>query len=425
MAEFDLTPAERERLTALAEGSPAERLRRRARIVLLSADGRQTFQVAAQVGLSRSQVRYWKRRWRLERMAMFPPAEGRAAQPPQPEVSPGESAPPAAEAHPLRHLRANPPAARRPGLHPKDPMAEAGRKVLRFHFARMLASEEGTRQGTDIEALHNMRVATRRMRAAFDVFRPWYRPRVVRPFIKGLRATGRALGDVRDLDVFMAKAQTYLKTLPEAERGGLEPLLEAWQARREQARARMLAYLDGEAYARFVERFYAFLENEAAGLRKESPDRPARVREAAPVLIYERLAHVLAYEPLLEQASIEQLHALRIAFKRLRYTLEFFREVLGPQAAAALKDIKAMQDHLGDLNDADVACDLLNRFLADWDERQRALPLSERQNPEPLVAYLAVQHARRHRLMTTFPRAWRRTLRPAFRRSLALAVAEL
>ena len=411
MAEFDLTPAERKRLTALAEGAPAERLRRRARIVLLSAAGRQTFQVAAQVGLSRSQVRYWKHRWRLERMAMFPPPAGRAAEASSVEAPAGASAPP--------------PAAKHPGVQPDDPMAEAGRKVLRFHFARMLAREEGARHGRDIEALHNMRVATRRMRAAFDVFGPWYRPRAMRPVLKGLRATGRALGRVRDLDVFMAQAQAYLGTLPAEERSGLEPLLEAWQARREQARTRMLAYLDGEAYARFVERFRAFLESADAGLGKAHPRRPARVRTAAPVLIYERLAHVLAYEPLLEQASIEQLHALRIAFKRLRYTLEFFREVLGPQAAAVLKDLKAMQDHLGDLNDADVACNLLNRFLADWDARQRTLPLRARQNPEPLVAYLAVQHARRHHLMTTFPQAWQRTLRPAFRRSLALAIAEM
>ncbi|RMF45322.1 MAG: CHAD domain-containing protein, partial [Anaerolineae bacterium] len=150
-----------------------------------------------------------------------------------------------------------------------------------------------------------------------------------------------------------------------------------------------------------------------------------RVLEAAPVLIYQRLAGVLAYEPRLQQASIEELHALRIAFKRLRYTVEFFREVLGPQASGVLKAIKAMQDHLGDLNDADVACALLSRFLAEWDARQKDLPLPQRHNPQPLVAYLAVQHAERHRLMTAFPQAWENFFSPQFKRSLALAIAEL
>ena len=102
-----------------------------------------------------------------------------------------------------------------PGVLPDDPMSEAGRKVLRFHFERMLAHEPGTRLGEDIEELHDMRVATRRMRSAFGVFSPYFDPDALQPFFKGLRRTGRALGGVRDLDVFMEKAQRYRNMLPE------------------------------------------------------------------------------------------------------------------------------------------------------------------------------------------------------------------
>jgi hypothetical protein len=49
-----------------------------------------------------------------------------------------------------------------PGIEPVDPLAEAGRKLMRFQFAEMLRHEEGTRLGDDTEALHDMRVATRR-----------------------------------------------------------------------------------------------------------------------------------------------------------------------------------------------------------------------------------------------------------------------
>ena len=51
-----------------------------------------------------------------------------------------------------------------------DPLAEAGRKIMRYHFAQVIKHEPGTRLGEDIEALHDMRVATRRLRASFDVF---------------------------------------------------------------------------------------------------------------------------------------------------------------------------------------------------------------------------------------------------------------
>ena len=59
---------------------------------------------------------------------------------------------------------------RKPGLKIDDTMAEGARKTLYFHFRRMLYHEPGTRLGQDIEELHDMRVATRRMRAAIRVF---------------------------------------------------------------------------------------------------------------------------------------------------------------------------------------------------------------------------------------------------------------
>jgi hypothetical protein len=89
------------------------------------------------------------------------------------------------------------------GVKAIDTMAEAGRKILRFHFAHMLSHEKGTLLGEDIEELHDMRVATRRMRAAFDVFGQYLKPKAVKKHLKRLRTAGRMLGRVRDLDVFM------------------------------------------------------------------------------------------------------------------------------------------------------------------------------------------------------------------------------
>ncbi len=313
------------------------------------------------------------------------------------------------------------------GLLPDDPMAEAGRKVLRFHFAEMLSHEEGTRLGTDIEALHDMRVATRRMRAAFEVFGSAFHAKVLKPHLKGLRLTGRALGSVRDLDVFMEKAQAYLETLPEDQRRGLDPLLAHWQEIRASARLDMLAHLDSQAYQDFKQEFNLFLSTPGAGAVTVSPDEPNpnRVCEIAPVLIYTRLAGVRAYDACLEQASVEQLHALRIEFKKFRYTLEFFREVLGDSAKAAIGEVKKLQDHLGDLNDAVVATQILTDFLASWEAQQSQLPIAERQNPQAIVAYLAARHDERHRLMVTFREAWERFNRPEFRQNLALAVSVL
>jgi CHAD domain-containing protein/transposase-like protein len=327
-----------------------------------------------------------------------------------PEVAEPEAAPP------KKKLKA-------PGVLPGDLMSEAGRKVLRFHFEQMLDHELGTRLGEDIEELHDMRVASRRMRSAFRVFSPYFDPDALKPFLKGLRRTGRALGSVRDLDVFMAKAQRYLDGRPEEERSSLDPLLANWQSKREAARARMLEYLDGKKSQRFVREFGGFLWTEGAGALPVPTDKPLphRVSHLVPSLIYDRYEAVRGYEAVIEGASIETLHALRIDCKRLRYSLEFFREVLGPEAEDVIKEVVVIQDHLGNLHDADVACGLLVGFLTEWAGAEQR----ERINVSGVTRYLVAKQNELRELVESFPETWQHLNRPEVRRQLALAVSAL
>ena len=383
------------------------------------------------VGLAPRTVRFWRGEFLKHGMDIF----SRAVEVELSETSTGEPVP--VEIETLGQMRPThttesgnvpfPSVRKNPGVKPDDSMAEAGRKILRFHFAHMLNHEQGTRLGADIEELHDMRVATRRMRAAFEVFKPFYRKKLVKNLQKGLRATGRALGRVRDLDVLLEKAEHHLETLPEADRPGLDPLLETWQQERASERDKLLAHLDSESYGHFKQEFNIFTSTPDAEVRHSSGtnSRPDLVQHVLPILVYTNLARVRALEGILSSATVEQLHALRIEFKKLRYTLEFFREVLGPQAKGVVEELKAMQDHLGDLNDANVACQLLGKFIENWEERQAELPLHERQNPEPVVAYLAAKHAERYQLMVTFPQAWEHFNRPELMANIALAISVL
>ena len=313
-------------------------------------------------------------------------------------------------------------AASAPGILAGDPMGEAGRKVFRFHLARMLQHEPGTRAGEDIEELHDMRVAVRRMRAAFQVFGPHYKARAIRGYVIGLRRTGRALGAVRDLDVFMERARSYLDTLPADRAGDLDPLLDVWRAEREKARQAMIDYLDGDRYRDFVDAFRLFVETPGAGVRDSDdiPPKPTLIGHVAPQLIYTRWAGVQAFGPLLEGAPISVLHALRIECKRLRYTLEFFQDVLGPTSGKVIAQVVELQDHLGSLNDADVANAILSDFLF----------ATKGKSPERVIApgvvhYLAAKQSELQTLIATFPQVWERFNRPQVRHWLAEAVAEL
>ena len=447
-----LTPEERLRIENLVNetGTAGDvgdaGLRRRLRVLLLYDDGQFTRDVAREAGLSRGRSRYWRRQFQRRGLAaithdnkpvdlaVMPPE---ASQEGTPEGG-GELAQAATielvevlavELRPegLAGFVAAAGTLSSPGVQADDPLAEAGRKVWRFLFAQMLLHEEGTLLGEDIEELHDMRVATRRMRAAFDVFNGAFTPKALKRHLKGLRRTGRTLGRVRDLDVFIDKARRYQASLPDGKQSDLEPLLEAWGLEREAARLEMSAYLQSAGYLAFKEKFYEFVATPGAGalLRTEAMPVPYLVREAAPVLIYNRLAAVRGFDTILEQASLDQFHALRIEFKKLRYTLEYFREVLGGEAKGIISEIKGLQDHLGDLNDARVAAEMLRDFLPRWDAIQAALPVAERRGPQPILDYLASRYAERQRLMLSFKDAWRRFNRPELREKLAMAVGVL
>ncbi|GAB4570018.1 MAG: hypothetical protein Kow0077_03480 [Anaerolineae bacterium] len=461
-----LTAEERTALSQIIASGP-ERLKRRARIVLMTADEIPQVTIAASVNLSDRQVRRWQRAFLARRMAIFEPQKRgnrlrrrNAGTPPAASdaeaatraVNLSAGAPPSAEpalstvteaeqsepasppprrvpgtTEPRRELRLDD----TPGVLPDDLMAEAGRKVLYFHFERMLLHEPGSRLGEDIEAVHDMRVATRRMRSAFRIFTPFYDPKVTRPLIKGLRRIARALGEVRDLDVFLEKLGHYQDQLSEADRATLAPLVENCLARREHARNTLIAQLDSRAFRNFVDKFDQFVSTPGMGALPPLPAQdgqspPAyQVRHVVPRLIYTTYEAVRAYETVLDHARIETLHALRIDFKRLRYTLEFFQEVLGPEAQTVIKEVKGMQDHLGDLNDAQVAGAFLQQFIADYERQQASLLISERHSIQQVVQYMAYQFAEKHRLMTTFPEAWQQFTREEIRRALALAVAAL
>ncbi len=317
-------------------------------------------------------------------------------------------------------------APKKPGLLPDDPMSEAGRKVLRFHLERMLANEPGTREGVDIEALHDMRVATRRMRAAFRVFGDFYEPGAIKRLLRGLRRTARALGPVRDLDVFMENAQAYLAGLPAERTGELDRLVGHWQKQRDKARRRMLDALDSRAYQEFVRDFRQFVDTPGMGSLKLDGPTPVQVRHVAPHQIYARYEEVRAYEPFLEDAPIPTLHALRITGKRLRYTLEFFREVLGEAIDEVIQTVVALQDHLGALHDADVARLLLEEYLTKLrgsaHDREEGI---ESDGIEGIEAYLEDRRQALLHLQQTFPDVWQHITSAETRRRLALAVSGL
>jgi CHAD domain-containing protein len=311
------------------------------------------------------------------------------------------------------------PTVKSPGVAADDHVAEAARKVLRFHFARMLAREAGTREGKDNEELHAMRVATRRQRAAWRVFGDAFRKGRTKRYRTGLREIAGRLGAVRDLDVLLEAADLYRNDLPKVEQRSLEPLLASWRQHRDNARILLMRELDADDYRRWVDDYRDFVRTEGAAVVPVGPVEPHRVRDTAPSRIWGAYEHVRGYEQVLRWADVETLHELRIAGKWLRYTLEFVREPLGPDSAPLIARIVALQDHLGLMNDANVAAHMARTFLV-----EHAGELST-QESAAIGRYLFNREREVARLRRTVGNPWRGVAGVGFRRSLGRVVAGL
>jgi CHAD domain-containing protein len=306
-----------------------------------------------------------------------------------------------------------------PGVVAEDHVAEAGRKVMRFHLARMLEREPGVRSGRDAEDVHKMRVATRRQRAAWRVFGESYRKNRTKAYRDGLRDIARRLGAVRDLDVQLEGADAYRADLPAAEHRALEPLLGAWRQHRDDARTLLIRELDSPGHLRFVDDYLDFVRTEGAAVSPVTPAQPHRVRDTAPSRIWSAYEQVRAYEPVLRWADVPTLHELRIASKWLRYSLEFVQETLGEESEPLIERVTALQDHLGLMNDADVAGSMARTFLV-----EHASQLSQLESAA-IGRYLVDREREVTRLRRSIGLPWRGVAGAGFRRALGRMVAGL
>lgn len=304
-------------------------------------------------------------------------------------------------------------------ISPFETMAEAGRKAMLKDFIAILEHEAGSRTGDDIEDVHDMRVATRRLRSALRLLSEFYDPAVIRPLNRGLREVAQALGTVRDLDVMIDNLTRYHENRSVEEQAAIQEIIAYWRQEQQAARVVLNELLDKKRYRRLIKDVSEFLITEGKGAASmSSPNgtiHPTQVRHLLPSLVYGLLEAVRAYDTVIETADSPTLHALRIEFKRLRYALSFFESLLGTDIKPFQIELKVIQDHLGELNDASVAqerlADTLTHLSAD--------------GAMVLQGYIDTQVALHANLKESFPAVWKRFNTKTVQRKLAMAIASL
>lgn len=233
---------------------------------------------------------------------------------------------------------------------------------------RLLDSADFSAAEDPVEAVHDLRVASRRIRAFLEVFEPLLDDEIQKSAKKPVRRLTRAAGKLRDWDVQKALLEKRLASAhTDAERAALEHVLERVdleRARAEKTAAKKLKKLDEDSIRRAV---CAALGEAVVGL---PPAGPQTAEFAWATLA--ALAETARYDSTGDASSrAARMHTTRVDLKRLRYALELFEPVLRSRYHELYESIVQLQDLLGSHHDLVVLGDLLLSHRAALQKHQR------------------------------------------------------
>jgi CHAD domain-containing protein len=249
------------------------------------------------------------------------------------------------------------------GLNCQDNALEWAAAVLRVRFEEVQNWRGAALDFTDIEGVHQMRVATRRLRSALNDFAPLMDKRPLKRVRKDLKRLADALGTVRDEDVAIAALEKLQTSAPTPEIGkGIETLVAERRFQREEKQMDLMEVLAISQMADLQEAFTLAVDDAVKG--KKAAQGEMTFTEAGNEAVGENLQEFLdAGTALYNPFAIEELHELRIKAKRLRYAIELFTACWGDEIAPFAEQIAEMQSHLGELHDCDVWIENLSELL--------------------------------------------------------------
>lgn len=283
---------------------------------------------------------------------------------------------------------------------------------------------DGVRAAKDIEYIHRMRVASRRLRAALPLFSSCYPQKNYNRWSEEIKEITRALGEARDTDVQIAYLTKYQKRTEKAwkskkpVREGNTPtfpavqyLISDLQKRRGNLQKDVISALDSLEKSHVIDDMRDYFSRPLLSSRIVLKRSLAYgISPVAALRIEDRLCALLAFEPWVSHPeAVAEHHATRIAAKKLRYTLEVYAPVYRLNLKKPISRVKALQEILGDLHDCDVWIDTITRLLL----RERSFLRTENEVKRPdtftlssLKLFLTERERERRQLYRHFVRYW-------------------
>ncbi len=231
-------------------------------------------------------------------------------------------------------------------IHPCDSMELACRKLIVDLMEQIHDREEGTKSGEDIEDLHRMRVATRKLRCVLRTFRFVFGKHQVKPVQDQLKFVADVLGEVRDIDTFVVFLREVREKVTSSLQTTIDLLIENRIHRREEGLRRVRELLNSRDYIQWKNNLYQRLADQ-----RFQGCEPTPVREMIPGIITTAYNVVISYRHKVENVSASWLHEIRIQNKRFRYLCEFFQACYDERMQEIIDRHIQLQRFLGVIQD--------------------------------------------------------------------------
>jgi len=257
---------------------------------------------------------------------------------------------------------------------------EAAKAILRFLLQVMRINAAHIDNDLDTEFLHDFRVAIRRTRSALGQIKYVFPAKTTARFKKDFAYMGKLSNELRDMDVYLLREDTYKAMLPPILRDDIDPLFDHLRKKRSKALQKVIRGLKAKKYTKIMKDWEAFLnkpQRDSAG----ASNAKLPVIDLARNRIHKKYRNVVQVgSQILENSEDGMLHVLRIHCKKLRYLMEFFSSLFPRKKMNALiGQLKKLQDNLGDFNDLRVQ----RGYLLDIIEE---LPMVQRQPNKTIAA---------------------------------------
>lgn len=251
---------------------------------------------------------------------------------------------------------------------PDTPVFLAVREIFEKGRNNLLANFTGLKKDLDTEFLHDFRTTSRRLKSAISQFKNTCHRHTYDKIKYHLTYLQKSTNELRDLDVDILGKNEYFKLIPEEYSPELNKLFEHLCKKREAAFENFIQKVESLEINHSIQQlntfvFHLYPENDKIPEKAREP-----IKENADIILKSRFEKIVNQGNLLNENSADpEIHALRLHCKKLRYSLEFFKNYYPEKRIGSfISRLKELQDNLGRFNDLSVQIERLSFFKEEF-----------------------------------------------------------